>query len=1039
MSLPLSTHQRILASAGSGKTYQLIGRYLTLLLRGVSPSTILASTFTRQAAAQILARLLTRLADAAESPASLRQLREQAALPRLTAEDVRQTLYDLCRTMHRLRVRTLDSLLAAVVSSFPLELGLSPGVRVLDETEDRLLRDEALHRLLDETQTQRLVDLLRQLTEGDAGRPVVSSIDAAVRQCYDLWTHSTPGAWEVVERREGVGEEDRLELACRLAAIAPSIAHKSVQKRVADDALAAMRGDWEAFLESGLAQAVHCGGTYYKSPPSPELKAIYAPLVRHAIAVGANQLRARSLAARDLMESYHQHYAELKRQAAAVSFQDLSTLLVRAGATLPLDEIYFRLDGSIQHILLDEFQDTSIPQWRSIEPIVREIVSYAPPERSLFVVGDLKQSIYEWRAGEPHVLDQLPAILGGAHGGDLIEDVQLSRSYRSDPGVIDFVNTLFDGLAHNAALDEHAETAAQWASWFHTHEPTPTPRSQGYAEIRAVPKGDDRKACRRNRLIAAADLAAHLYRQAPSISIGVLFRSNDAVAEFMNEISSRGVPSSAVGGGFLTDSALVNIILDALRLADHPGDTIAAFNVAASPLGVSLGLDTAGAFPNALPTRLAVARSIRRDVLNRGLADVVSAWTKLIAPHGDLRDQRRLEQLTELAIEFDRSPSIRLSGFVSMVSTRRMHQAASAGIQAMTVHQAKGLEFDAVILPQLDSPLKGRISLVHDREDPLGDITSIAWGGREELRTCIPELASLYDATTHRIVRENLCVLYVAVTRAASALYMLVDRCEKEARLSCTFEGVIRAAVGALAADEEVLHTCGDPMWFNAFATAGRADEGAAERAGGRAFRVPKSPATRSAAPSPSAGADSPSRYLRLEHAAASRDARDVGIAMHLLLQRIEWLDDFRLDSSELQSLLRAHLPRETDRWRRNRLDEFSRLLDHPDIRRLLTRPSKEWHVARERPFARIADGRLISGVIDRLAWRVHNRAPVEAQIIDFKTDAIRPGDEPAAAEAHRPQLEAYRAAAAELLHLPASAVSLHIIFLATGASVPLE
>ena len=158
-----ATHILISASAGTGKTFQLSNRYLGLLQRGVMPDQILATTFTRKAAGEILDRVMVRLAEAALDAGKRRELGRWLPAAELSATRCQDMLWQMLRQLHRLRVSTLDAFFAQLAGSFSLELGLPPGWRIVDELQERYLRSEAIQRTLQGDSTrevQRLVQLM---------------------------------------------------------------------------------------------------------------------------------------------------------------------------------------------------------------------------------------------------------------------------------------------------------------------------------------------------------------------------------------------------------------------------------------------------------------------------------------------------------------------------------------------------------------------------------------------------------------------------------------------------------------------------------------------------------------------------------------------------------------------------------------------------------------------------------------------------------------------------------------------------------------
>ena len=158
-------HMVIRASAGSGKTYQLSTRYIARLAQ-TTPDRILATTFTRKAAGEILERILRRLAEAALDDERRAQLAAALERPGLSREQCLQWLVAVTRNLHRVRVATLDSFFSRVAGSFALELGLPPGWALLDESQDDQLRSRAVEAVLREGDRHDLVKLIHLLSKG---------------------------------------------------------------------------------------------------------------------------------------------------------------------------------------------------------------------------------------------------------------------------------------------------------------------------------------------------------------------------------------------------------------------------------------------------------------------------------------------------------------------------------------------------------------------------------------------------------------------------------------------------------------------------------------------------------------------------------------------------------------------------------------------------------------------------------------------------------------------------------------------------------
>jgi superfamily I DNA/RNA helicase len=810
-------HLSILASAGSGKTYQLSSRYLGLVAAGANVGSILASTFTRAAAGEIRDRILARLARAADDVDERARLAEAIRCGGLNRAQVVALVRDLVDGLHRMQIRTLDSFFGSVVRAFSIELGLPADGRMLDAAGAEEIRHEAIRRMLDDGATDRFVDLLHQLTRGTSDRAVTAVIDRTVDALYELYRESDASAWVPYPPHDELSPPALEAAIVRIERC--EIVARGLARGRDGDVERARRQDWVGVLEKGIAGKIASGEHAYRSTPiEPDVAEAYGPLLAHAVAVLANRARDQTIATYELLDAFHAHAVAVKQRRRAVTFADVTAGMADAERLGALDDIGFRLDGVIAHLLLDEFQDTNVPQWRALEPIARELVGDASRPRTFFCVGDVKQSIYGWRDACPEVLDRVPRLLAGPDGAAVVEQDELTKSYRSSPVVIDVVNRVFDFIRHNRALERYPDAAALFALGFSVHDTART-ELPGYAELRTGPRaepGGDQNAV---RLRAAAELTERLHRRDPERRIAVLTRSNAAVSRLLFELGPGrlDVPASGRGGGPLTDSAAVNAVLDLLTLADHPDHTIAAFNVARSPLGPLLELTD----ERSEPRRRAVARFVRRRLLEDGYAATIAGWTRQLAGACDERQHRRLLALVELAGAFDAEATLRPGEFVRRVEQTAVAEPTPAPVQVMTVHQSKGLEYDVVVLPELDAAVAGSVPpVVFARRNETEDVTRVCRWIKRSVRELLPEVEEMFERHLIRAVRESLAVLYVAMTRARQGLYMIIDPAplKKDGTPSetipATSAGVLRCALTdeTPPPPDEVVYTHGDGL-----------------------------------------------------------------------------------------------------------------------------------------------------------------------------------------------------------------------------------
>ncbi|MBA3545155.1 MAG: UvrD-helicase domain-containing protein, partial [Nannocystis sp.] len=1059
----LLQHVSILASAGSGKTYQLTNRYLQILARGAAPFSILASTFTRAAAGEIRDRILRTLAESADADDKRHELTRRLQRPGLSRQFVLDLLTSLAHNLHRLQIRTLDSFFGTIVRCFCLELGLPSDARIVDEDEAARLRRSAIQRMLEEGDEEAIIELLSSLTEGSSERAVTDTIDNTVSGLYDLYREARyTSAWHSIAPAETLTEAAVDHALAELRAAVPSGPKRTIDAHAkdcerAEQCRTGSSDDWMEFFGGGLAAKVSDGSCiYYGKEIDPRTVDAYERLLKHAKGVYRRRVIDQTRATHELLVRFDDCYRRVKHQHKVLTFSDLTVALAQADLSGQLDDICYRLDARLRHVLLDEMQDTSIQQWNAMRPIVDETVSYTPEERSFFCVGDVKQSIYGWRNACPEILSRVDTLLGAGAG---IVKQTLATSYRSAPEIIDVVNKIFSGLAHSPALARYPDAAQRWDEEFTAHSTT---RSElaGFVRLRTVARCEDSAKRQNLRLHEAAHLVAELHHRRPGKTIGVLLRTNGAVGRVLYELGPTRlkIPATGRGGGPLTDAPAVNAILDLLRLADHPDHSVAAFNVLSSPLGPVVGLTEDGPGP-----RHRVAARVRRLIASDGLARTLQPWVKAIAGQVDERQYRRCMQLIQLAQTWDQRASLRSDDFVAMVEIRAVADPAASPVQVMTIHQAKGLEFDIVILPELEGELASTrtLKVVYERSGDAGPISRIARHVSKEMWSMFDDLRPMFEQHIGRLAHESLCLLYVAVTRAREGLFMLIDPPGENirtapARMASLVLNALRPAdhlggQGPVEPDQ-VVYEHGDPQWLAPHAPVAPAaiDPSAPHLESPQAplaFAPTHGPLLRTAS---TLASDLAGRTVGDVLGLSDGPTTAWAAALRALFAEVAWLEEFRGDRKALRAAVQAVVPNRDEAWASARVDEFLALLEAPDLRRALSRggaPETALRVERQVPFARLEGGALQTGEIPRVVLEhddvAHATGPEvqvrRATVLGFCLDTVE-GPEHAAerAAAYREPMSAWRAATSEQWGLDKSEVAGVLLFVNAGVAVPL-
>lgn len=1049
----------VLASAGSGKTFRISSRIIGLLAHGQPVESILASTFTRKAAGQILEAVLERMAKAALGPKAAAELAGHARLPDGPALPVDPTFWaerlaELVRGLHRAGVGTLDAFFVSVVRTFVHELGLSPEWGIGEEPLIRRMRSEALQDVLARADAGELAELLRLLNRGGVRRSVHDHLLGELDKLLAIHDELHPGVenpWAAFgdgEDQPLPSDAEREVLAQEFEALPVPVTQKNTPRQHWANSLETLptlirENAWEAFLGNGLCKKVIDGEeTYDRAAISEEVcelveegRQLAARALRPAL---RNQIQALGRLTTDFAAAYRTRQA----REGIYRFDDLTRML--AAADDPIGgraDLYYRLDARVRHLLLDEFQDTSLAQWEALAPLVEEVLS-DPGNRAGVVVADPKQSIYGWRGGEPAIVH---------HVGERyrLDRHELAVSWRSAPVVLEMVNRVFERINESPTISADqvwAPAAQTWSRDFATHRAAEHNRElPGYVEVIVGPRDGRVKKAGPDLCRLAAKRVREVHDEAPWATIAVLTRTNDTVARMIYELKNLGLAASEEGGTALTDSAPCEAVLALLHLADHPGDTIARYHVARSPLGDALAFtdpdDGAGA------RRL--ARRVRAVLAENGYGPTIDGWAGEMASSCDARELRRLAQLAEIAHRYDDRASLRPSDFVRLVEAQRVEDPTTAPIRVMTVHQAKGLQFDVVVLPELDGSIGsvGRVPALPFRPDPVERITAVYPHVSATLRPLFPEIQAAYEQACAARLRDDLSALYVALTRAKHAVHVILRADGSKPGETKSPARILRELLPenpdpkAVIGEGEVLYEAGHPDWYRRLPAGDGTPTLPAREIPAESIRLAAPPARRRLLPrrSPSSleGGDALTArdILRLD----SHGAFERGSIVHAWCELIEWLDDGPPDEADLRAVARELAPDFPAAQLDELLASFDRSLRNEAVRQLLSRSSYPdgAEVHREATFVHRESGILVEGSIDRLVLVRDNGRPARADIIDFKTDNVTDEDSlPRRIAFYRPQMRAYWHAVQALYRLSPEAVTVKMVFMQRGMVV---
>jgi ATP-dependent helicase/nuclease subunit A len=856
------------ASAGTGKTWLLVTRIIRLLLDGAQPDSIMAITFTRKAAAEMQERLTERLRELMRADdAGLDELLRQCGIdpdPALR-EQARQLYEQHLFNPYPLRTTTFHAFCQELLQRFPLEAGIPPGFEISESSA--ILEQEAWDALFMQATRQpdsRLAQALEQLIEMCGGLPNTrSALLSFLAHRSDWWAYTkghTDGAVYAAKqlaRLFGVapGDDPLADFPndiqrARLRAFAELLGRNTATDRksgtLLNDALATSLAQAERFA---LIQSV------FLTKQQQPRKRKASPAQRKRLGEDGEQRllehheqfvtelldRLDRLARINSMRTSSawytagvrllQHFQRIKQEQRLLDFSDLEwqacELLNRSAHA---NWVQYKLDKRIDHLLVDEFQDTNPTQWRLLLPLLEELAAGETDRpRTVFLVGDEKQSIYRFRRANPALLatasDWLASRLQAGR-------YPLDKSRRSARAIIDCVNRVFGSGPLNERISRYSTHATFLEDLYGRVEVLPLAAADA-AEAPATGTG------LRNPLLQPRLVAEDLrhYREGEAIAaqirrltdnpnligaegsvrvlgygdILILVRQRTHVSAYERALRDAGIPYLGAGRGTLLQNIEIRDLEALLNILISPYDNLALAQVLRCPVfGVTdaelmqLAAMDSGSWYERLaqvpatdnPGLAAACRLLNgwrelagqvpvHDLLDRIYheGEVLPRYASAFPPALRPRVHANLTRFIELALEVDSGRYPSLSRFLYQLERLRrqeqdqpdegtQEQADNNRVRLMTIHAAKGLESPVVFLADATAGHSSR-----NAYDALVDWPASADRPRHIL---LCGRKTDQDSTTARLLeqqtaedlREDANLLYVALTRARQFLFI---------------------------------------------------------------------------------------------------------------------------------------------------------------------------------------------------------------------------------------------------------------------------
>jgi ATP-dependent helicase/nuclease subunit A len=886
----------VAANAGSGKTHVLVNRIARLLLSGSAPDRLLCLTFTKAAAAEMSTRLFGQLGTWTLLPDD----KLRAALSEMCGEEATDELVTRARKLFAealespggLRIQTIHAFCERLLKRFPLEANVSPQFSVLDDmaTDDLLCnaRDEVLRVVSrDDPALARAIGELTEFANDEQFdaliRHVISErswiadfleeheaigIDVAVRQALKLPDTLTEDGLVALMQQE-MKPSDLVRLAGALRSGTKTDAERADLFQAAANAPSAdtLQAVLDALLtKEGEPRAkLATKGALDQGPFVTELLSRYTVLAmdiaskRNGLFIAHNTTNLLRVA-RAIYVVYQRH----KNARAALDYDDLINRTVGLFRSPGAYWVLYKLDGGIDHVLVDEAQDTSPNQWQIIKHIAEEFFAGAGAERrdqaiqrTIFAVGDIKQSIMSFQGARPIEFkltrEHIETQAQGANAR--FDRVELTQSFRTAPRILQLVDRVFanpvaadgvtldDGeLVHQARRQDMEGVVELWPLVQVPDAPErlawDAPRDRITADHPAVLLAE--KIAREivgwlRSGTPVNDKAEKRLRRMTAGDVMILVRRRGTLAnEIIRQLKRNSIPVAGADRLVLASHIAVMDLIAVGRFALLPRDDLSLATVLRGPL---CGISEQTLFDLAYGRDKRSIWSVMCDAPSdprwaeawrfldrvRSMADhlqpyefyaailgEMDGWKKMMARLGfDAADP--IEEFMSAALDFGRMNTPSLEAFLhgieqSDTEIKRDQDRGEGSVRVLTVHGSKGLEAPVVILPDTcTTPAHGRhdSELLQAGDAPLWKLKS----KRDE-----PVRAAARLNGRNERMREYRRLLYVALTRARDRLIVCGHETGRNGmEPDCWYEHVsvamqsLDAATITLADGEEIL------------------------------------------------------------------------------------------------------------------------------------------------------------------------------------------------------------------------------------------
>ena len=824
MNAPLTVYK---ASAGSGKTFTLTIEYIKLLIKDpLSYKQILAVTFTNKATEEMKMRILSQLYGLSrllpDSNAYLEIIKKDTEL---SEEQIRQrsslALGYLIHNYSYFQIQTIDTFFQGVLNNLARELDLTARLRVT--LNDEQLKERAVDRLIEELDPKNKVlkwvlDLLEENQEENKAWNIISELKSFGKNIFsDLYKQNEKQLSSFLEDENKVKEfrntliktkEESIEKLDKGVVAFFDILNESGLDIT--DFKNGARGVPSYFLTlqkkeytktnfpsktalNGLTSSdawISKGGEekkpYLRSlveqrlmPLLNDVESMRVPVTKTILSV---TLTLQHLNKLRLLSNIEKKVHEINNENNQFLLSDTQMLLNSMIEESDSPFLFEKIGTRLEHIMIDEFQDTSTTQWKNFKILLNECLSHA--ESSNLIVGDVKQSIYRWRNGDWKLLNNINQEFN--HSEDVLDIKNLTTNYRSSRNIITFNNAFFNALVETEAriLHDISEKEEEQLKSAYSDVAQLVPKSKpnkGYVQIELLKKEVYEEETLAQTKAIIQDL---LNKGAQPKDIAIIHRKNDKLQEIanylMNEMPHLHFVSSEAFK--ICSSSAVNIIIKALQFLVNNDDKLALAELVQTYQTEvlqnkdidSLMVENRDCLENLLPKsfysninelRELALLNLIETIFNAFSLDTLKEQTSYVCTFYDKVNEFITDNGSNLPLFLNQWED---DFYNTTISTEQLD-----GITLITIHKCKGLEYKHVIMPFCDWKLKQDATMLFKTpEAPFSQIPILPiYNSRNKMMNTIFE--SQYIEEYSQTIVDNLNMLYVAFTRACDSLFVI--------------------------------------------------------------------------------------------------------------------------------------------------------------------------------------------------------------------------------------------------------------------------